>query len=120
MAFFKIKHKVKFTFSTICVSASILNSSSFLCVISVFKPDDSSVSVFSFFYKKVENSVKHVKSYKTMFQSFGDIMTPLSKNKNKSSKGVKAFLDNGITMLPKSQNVVLLLFTRLCFSKLLN
>ena len=76
--------------------------------------------MFSFFYKKVENSVKHVKSYKTMFQSFGDIMTPLSKNKNKSSKGVKAFLDNGITMLPKSQNVVLLLFTRLCFSKLLN
>ena len=110
---------MKFTFSTICVSASILNSSSFLCVISVFKPDDSSVSVFSFFYKKVENSDKHVKGYKTMFQSFGDITMPLSKNKNESSKGVKEFLDNGIIMSPKSQNIVLLLFTCLCFSKLL-
>ena len=52
-----------------------------------------------------------------MFQSFGDIMMPLSKNKNESSKGVKEFLDNGIIMSPKSQNIVLLLFTRLCFSK---
>ena len=120
LAFFKIKHiKVKFTFSTICVSASILNSSSFLCVISVFNPDDSSVSVFSFFYKKVENSVKHVKSNKTMFRSFGNIMTLISRNKNESSKWVKEFLGNGIVMSPKSQNIVLLLFTRLCFSKLL-
>ena len=54
-----------------------------------------------------------------MFQSFGDIMMPLSKNKNESSKGVKEFLDNGVIMSPKSQNIVLLLFTHLCFSKLL-
>ena len=42
-----------------------------------------------------------------MFQSFGDIMMPLSKNKNESSKGVKEFLDNGVIMSPKSQNIVL-------------
>ena len=47
-AIFKEKRK-KVTFSTICVSASILNSNSFLCDISVFNREDSNVNVFNFF-----------------------------------------------------------------------